>query len=90
MHMQKQHPEKQTLTVVVNGTATEVIRNDNAPLQSVIGVALSQTNNTGQSEENWQLKDKAGNELDPHKKIGTFNFPSDVVLFLSLKAGIGG
>ena len=81
---------KETLTVVVNGTPTEVEANKNAPLQTIIPTALEQTGNQGQPPENWELKDAAGNALDLKKKIGDFNFPADVKLFLSLKAGIGG
>ena len=81
---------KTTLTVVVNGTPTEIERNDNAPLQSLIGKALSQTNNTGQPEENWILKDRDGNKLDVMKKISEYGFADGVVLYLTLGAGITG
>jgi hypothetical protein len=81
---------KETLTVVVNGTPTEVEANKNAPLETIIPKALHQTGNQGQPPENWELKDEAGHPLDLKKKIGDFNFPADVKLFLSLKAGIGG
>lgn len=84
------HPKKETITVVVASTPTEVTRNENAPLGSIVEKALQQTNNVGQPPENWDIKDKAGNILDPHKKIADYHFPDDVVLFLSLKAGIGG
>ena len=80
----------ETLTVVVNGTPTEVDVNDNAPLHTIIPKALHQTGNEGQPPENWELKDKDGKELDLNKKIGDFGFPAGVKLFLSLKAGIGG
>lgn len=83
-------PKKETLTIVVASTPTEVTRNENAPLGSVIAKALEQTKNLGQPPENWELKDVAGNVLDLNKKIRDYNFPDDVVLFLSLKAGIGG
>jgi hypothetical protein len=86
----KDRPKKQTLTIVVSSTPTEVTRNENAPLGSVIEKALEQTKNLGQPPENWELKDKPGNILDLNKKIGDYHFPEDVVLFLSLKAGIGG
>ncbi|MGH3146793.1 MAG: DUF2604 domain-containing protein, partial [Rubrobacter sp.] len=36
---------KGTLTVVVNGKATEVEANENAPIQTVIPRALKQTDN---------------------------------------------
>jgi hypothetical protein len=81
---------KETITVVVNGTPTEVEANKNAPLHTVIPKALEQTGNQGQPPENWELKDVHGVLLDLSKKIGDFDFPPDVTLFLSLKAGIGG
>jgi len=83
-------PIKDTLTVVVNGTPTEVEFNQNAPLHTIIPKALQQTGNQGQPPENWELKDLNGVLLDLDKKIGDFNFSPDVKLFLSLKAGIGG
>ena len=81
---------KQLLTIIVNGTPTTLERNDNAPLGSIIGKALEDTNNSGQPKENWELRDAAGVALDLKKKIGDFNFVDDVKLYLSLKAGIGG
>lgn len=82
--------EKTVLSIVVNGTTTLVERNDNAPLKSVIEEALEQTGNVGQPMENWELRDPNGNLLDPSQKIGSFDFPEDVTLFLSLKAGVAG
>jgi hypothetical protein len=81
---------KQLLTIIVNGVPSTVERNDNAPLGSVIGKALDDTNNSGQPQENWELRDANGSLLDLKKKIGAFSFPDDVKLYLSLKAGIGG
>jgi hypothetical protein len=85
-----ENPKKETITIVVASTPTEVTRNENAPLGSIIEKALEQTGNTGQPPENWELKDKAGNILDLKMKIKDYHFPDDVLLFLSLKAGIGG
>lgn len=82
--------EKQTLTVIVNGTSTEVERNTNAPLRSIIEKALELTGNVGQPMENWELRDAAGNLLDLDQKIGDYGFSDDARLFLSLKAGVGG
>ncbi len=81
---------KETLTVVVNGQPVEVEANENAPLRSVIGRALELSGNVGQPPENWELKDAAGNLLDPDRKIGDYHFPEGVKLFLSLKAGVAG
>ena len=87
---QSMNKNKETLTVVVNGTPTEVEVNENAPLGTIVPKALHQTGNQGQPPENWELKDAVGNLLDLRMKIGAFNFPAGVALFLSLKAGIGG
>ena len=81
---------KTTLTIVVNGTPTEVEANDNAPLRTVVPRVLEQTGNTGQPPENWELKDADGNTLDVDKKIEEFGFTDETKLFLSLKADVGG
>lgn len=82
--------EKQTLAIVVNGALALIERNVNAPLRSAIGKVLADTGNVGQPMENWELRDSAGNLLDLDRKIGMYNFPDDVRLFLNLKAGVGG
>ncbi len=82
--------DKETLTVVVNGSPTEVPVNDQAPLRTVIPKALQQTGNTGQPPDNWELKLADGTVLLLDKKIGEYGFEESVVLFLSLKAGAGG
>lgn len=82
--------DKELLTIVVNGVPAVVERNVNAPLRSAVEKALEQTGNIGQPIGNWELRDANGNLLDLDRKIGDFNFPPDVKLFLSLKAGVGG
>jgi hypothetical protein len=82
--------KKIQLAVVVNGQATVVEANPNAPLHTVIPHALQATGNSGQPPENWELRDENGTLLDTSKKISSFNFAPDVRLFLSLKAGVGG
>ncbi|MFL5560843.1 MAG: DUF2604 domain-containing protein [Gemmatimonadaceae bacterium] len=81
---------KKTLTIIVNGVSTEVERNMNAPLRSVIERALEQTGNVGQAPENWELRDASGTPLDITRKIEDLGFPDGTVLYLSLKAGVGG
>jgi hypothetical protein len=78
------------LVIVVNGQPTVVKANKNAPLHTVISRALDQTGNAGQPPENWELRDAAGALLPLDQKIEEFNFPSDIRLFLNLKAGVGG
>jgi hypothetical protein len=78
------------LAIIVNGQPTVVRANTHAPLHTIIPRALEQTGNAGQPPENWELRDSAGAQLALDQKIGDFNFPPDVRLFLNLKAGVGG
>lgn len=82
--------DKIALTVVVNGTPAVVEANMNAPLHSIIGRALEETDNSGQPPENWELRDGAGVLLDLDAKIHSFGFTVDTRLFLNLRAGVGG
>ena len=86
----KKPSNKQQIAVVVNGTPVLIDVNTNAPLKTIVGKALELSGSAGQSEENWELRDAAGNELDVSRKIESFAFPDDVRLFLNLKAGVGG
>jgi hypothetical protein len=81
---------KLRLEVVVNGTPSAVDANLEAPLLTVIPLALQQTGNVGQPPDNWELRDVNGNLLDLHTKIESFGFTPGTRLFLNLKAGIGG
>jgi hypothetical protein len=81
---------KETLTVVVSGTAVEVTVNENAPLRTVIPEALKESKAVGRSPDDWELKDKDGNILDLDKKIEEYAFTDETKLFLSLKAGHAG
>ena len=83
-------PKKISITVVVNGKPTDVDAFDNEPLGSIIPDALQQTGNTGQPQENWELRDSDGTLLDPDKLIEDYGFSDKVRLFLNLKAGVGG
>lgn len=78
------------IKVIVNGQPVVVEANDHAPLRIIIPSALEQTGNLGQPPDNWELRDAAGTLLDTSQKISSFKFPSDVQLFLNLKAGVGG
>ena len=83
--------DKARLTIVVNGTPTEIEQNVNSPLRAVIERALAATgNDAGQAVENWELRDEQGVLLEPDRKIGSFGFAGAATLFLSLKAGVGG
>lgn len=79
-----------TLTVVVNGTRTEVTAEGNDALVSVRDKALLQTNNVGRPAEDWELKTEGGDVLDLATLMRDSGFASGTVLFLSLKAGVAG
>lgn len=81
---------KINLTAVVSGAPTEVTANVNAPLKTIIAEALRETGNQGQPPDKWDLKDAAGNILNPDAKIEELGLTDGMTVFLSLKAGIGG
>lgn len=83
-------PKKISLTIVVNGQPTVVDAIGDAPLGSIVPDALRQTENSGQPQENWELRDADGTLLDLNKKIEDYGFPEKIRLFLNLKAGVGG
>jgi hypothetical protein len=81
---------RETLTIVVNGNPVVIEVNLNAPLRTVIEKALHESGNNGQPPQNWELRSEGGELLDLSQKIGEYNFPETIKLFLNLKAGIGG
>ena len=81
---------KISLIVVVNGQPVTVEGNLHAPLLPLIQHALHESGNSGQPVENWELRDAAGNVLDPARKLGEIGVVAGATLFLNLKAGVGG
>jgi hypothetical protein len=76
--------------MIVNGVATNVDTNVNAPLHTAVNHALSETKNTGQPAERWEVRDASGILLNQAQKIGAFGFPAGTKLFVNLQAGVGG
>ena len=83
-------PNQIDLKVVVNGQPVVVKANVEAPVNTLIEHALTQSGNSGQPIGNWELRDASGQVLDPARKIEDYNLQSGATLFLNLKAGIGG
>ncbi len=82
--------KKVLLVIVVNGAETQVEQNENAPLRAVVGKALEQTGNSGQSPDNWELRDSGGTVLDLARKIKDYGFTDGTRLFLNLRTGAAG
>lgn len=78
------------ITMVVNGQPVVIKAVAQQPLHVVRQKALEETKNLAQPPENWEIKNEAGDVLDPDKKVGEFGFGKEVTLFLSLKAGVAG
>ncbi len=81
---------KLPLTIVVNGQPTSIEANEEELLGALIPRALAQTGNTGQPPDQWELRDAAGEILDPKRKVEFFHLAPGTTLFLNLRAGIGG
>ncbi|XSC42759.1 DUF2604 domain-containing protein [Bradyrhizobium sp. RDT10] len=78
------------ITMVVNGQPVVIKAVEQQPLHVARQKALKETKNLAQPSENWEIKNEAGERLDPDKKLGEFEFGKEVTLFLSLKAGVAG
>ncbi|MCK1641418.1 DUF2604 domain-containing protein [Bradyrhizobium sp. 157] len=78
------------ITMVVNGQPVVIKAVAQQPLHVARQKALEKTKNLAQPPENWEIKNEAGELLDPDKKVGEFGFGKEVTLFLSLKAGVAG
>ena len=84
------NPNTIDLNIVVNGRGVLITANLNEPLHALIGKALEESGNSGQTPDNWEFRDANGQPLDVAKKIGDFGFASGTNLFLNLRAGVGG
>ena len=78
------------ITIVVNGKPETVEVALDEQIGQAVKAALEQSGNSGQPAEQWELRDEAGQILDPGKKIGESGIGLGAKLFLSLKAGVGG
>lgn len=78
------------ITMVVNGQPVLIKAVQQQPLHVARQKALEETKNVAQPPENWEIKNEAGELLDPDKKVVEFAFGEEVTLFLSLKAGVAG
>jgi hypothetical protein len=78
------------ITMVVNGAPTEIHADEDELLSDVRLKALKKSGNEGQPPENWEIKNEAGEMLDPDKTVRHYHFGKEVTLFLSLKAGVAG
>jgi hypothetical protein len=81
---------KITVTISVNGQPTQVEANPNQTLQSVVNQALQNTNNTGQPNNSWQLRNEAGDLLNLTDKVGEIGYQEGMVLYFSPKTGVAG
>jgi len=81
--------KKITVTVVVNGTPTEVETNVKAALHSLVSKALEQSGSAGQSTDGWELR--IGDlPADLSGKPEDYGLEDGATVFLNLKAGVGG
>ena len=79
------------VTVVVNGTPTTVAVTGNPTLLKIVTAALSQTQNSGQPVENWELRGPDDVPIaDLNQKFHALHLKPGEVLYLNLRAGIGG
>lgn len=78
-----------SLVFIVNGTEVALDHLGlSEPLRAARNKALAESKNTGRPPDDWQIKDAAGNQLDPDRRLDTL--PPGTKLFLTLGVGAGG
>ena len=77
-------------TIVVNGQPVPVKIDRYAEVGEAVKMALTDSGNSGQPIEKWELRDASGQPIDTGNKIADSEIKEGAKLFLSLKAGIGG
>lgn len=79
------------VVVVVNGSATTVVVHGNPTLLEIVTAALQQTQNSGQPVENWELRGPDDAPIvDLKTKFKKLDLKAGDVLYLNLRAGVGG
>lgn len=84
------NPNKVEITIIVNGQPVPIELQLHAPLHVAAQKALNDSGNSGQSLQNWELRDADGQVLDMNKKGEDYGITVAKKLFLNLKAGVGG
>lgn len=84
------NPNKVDITIIVNGQPVQIELQLQAPLHVAAQKALNDSGNSGQSLQNWELRDANGQVLDTNKKGEDYGIAAGTKLFLNLKAGVGG
>ena len=83
-------PNKITLIFIINGVDVPVGANLNQSLKVARNKALKESNNTGRTEDEWEVHNDEGQALDPNQKVGSLGLADGDRLFLNLKVGAGG
>lgn len=81
---------KITLIFIINGVDVRVEANIHEPLHVARNKALEESNNTGRSNDEWEVHNDEGQALDPAKKVEELGLVDGSRLFLNLKVGAGG
>lgn len=80
----------QRLIVNVAGEPVTIQANPDKLLWVVMNQAFGAAGRTGEPWENWELRDDDGRLLDIEIKVRDFGWVPDTLLFLNMKAAIGG
>ena len=78
------------IVFIVNGETVPVPANMHEPLRAAMQKALEESHNTGRPPADWEIRDAQGTFLDRDRKLGDYQFPTGVRLFLNLQVAAGG
>jgi hypothetical protein len=85
---EKDHKIK--IIFIINGQDYPIEANVHAPLMEAVQRALAESNNTGRSPDEWEVRDASGVLLETNRTPKDLGLQDGVRLFLSLRVGAGG
>lgn len=78
------------ITVVVSGQPQRIRVNTHQTVEHLVHEALKQSDNKGQSSDQWELRTEEGALLDQNRRVAEAGIVAGVTLFLNPRAGAGG
>jgi len=85
------HENQIDVSVNVNGEIVDLRVNENAPVQTLVDLALAKSSNSPASRDRWELRLPNGQQLtNLAAKIGTLGLLAGSRLSMSLAVGAGG
>lgn len=83
-------PNEVEVTFVINGEDVTVKANPHQPIEAARNKALAESENTGRSPNEWEIRTSGGVLIPPGTKVEDLGLAAGTKLMMSLAVGSGG